>query len=419
MVKDRKLKNNFFYAIGLNYQKADIEIRGKFSLQQEAQEALLREGKKQGLEALLIVSTCNRTELYGWATDAEQLISLLVKHTSGTQQEFEEVGYIYQDREAIRHVFRVASGLDSQILGDFEISGQFKRAFALSKKSGMMNSYIERLFNASIKANKRIKTETEISSGATSVSFASVHYILNTVRNISDKKILLYGVGKLGRNTCENLVKHTAKHHITVINRTREKAEEVSGKFDIIVKEHEDLTSEIRNTDVLIVATGAHQPTITKENIQTNKALLILDLSIPRNVHTNVQEIEGVKLIHLDQLSQLTNKTLKRRREHLPKAEQIIEEEKTSFMEWVSSRKYASTIQALKMKLEEIKDGEIAYQKRKFENFDEDPINLISTRIIQKVTTHFATHFKSEEADLEESKEWLEKIFQLNVEENA
>jgi len=388
-------------------------------LQNNAKESLLKQGKDEGISPLLVISTCNRTEVYGWAKYPDQLVSLLVKHTGGTETEFQKVGYIYRENEAIRHIFRVATGLDSQILGDFEITGQFKQSFALSKKFGLIDNYFERLFNSAIRANKRIKNETEISSGATSVAFASVHYILNKIKNISDKKVLLYGVGKLGRNTCENLVKHTAKHHVTVINRTKEKAEEISGKFNIIVKEHKDLTQEIKESDILIVATGAPIPTINKANLNLHKPLLILDLSIPRNVKPNVLDMEGVELIHLDQLSQITNKTLKKREEHIPKAEEIIKEEKKEFLDWVNSRKYAPTIQALKTKLEEIKKGEIEYQRKKLESFDEDQINLISTRIIQKVTTHFATHFKSEEDNLEESKEWVEKVFQLEIEENA
>src|SRR5699024_11137882 len=317
----------------------------------------------EGISPLLVISTCNRTEVYGWAKYPDQLVSLLVKHTGGTETEFQKVGYIYRENEAIRHIFRVATGLDSQILGDFEITGQFKQSFALSKKFGLIDNYFERLFNSAIRANKRIKNETEISSGATSVAFASVHYIVNKIKNISDKKVLLYGVGKLGRNTCENLVKHTAKHHVTVINRTKEKAEEISGKFNIIVKEHKDLTQEIKESDILIVATGAPIPTINKANLNHHKPLMILDLSIPRNVKPNVLDMEGVELIHLDQLSQITNKTLKKREEHIPKAEEIIKEEKKEFLDWVNSRKYAPTIQALKTKSEEIKKGEIEYQR--------------------------------------------------------
>ena len=144
----------------------------------------------------------------------------MCENTKGTVEAFQEVAYIYKNKDAISHMFRVGSGLDSQILGDFEIIGQLKHGAKQAKKEGLLNSYLERLVNSVIQASKRIKTETELSSGATSVSFASVQYIMNTVQNISEKNILLFGTGKIGRNTCENLVKHTKNSHITLINRT-------------------------------------------------------------------------------------------------------------------------------------------------------------------------------------------------------
>jgi len=218
-------KHNTFYAIGLSYKKADAEIRGHFSLDTLSKEKILKEAKEEGVEGLLVISTCNRTELYGFAESTEQLIKLLSKYTQGAGDEFKKVAYTYKNHEAISHLFKVGTGLDSQILGDFEIISQIKQSFVISKKLGIANPFLERLCNAVIQASKRIKNETEISSGATSVAFASVQYILSRVPNISEKNILLFGIGKIGRNTCENLIKHTKNDHITLINRTKDKAE--------------------------------------------------------------------------------------------------------------------------------------------------------------------------------------------------
>ena len=223
-------KNTYFYAIGLSYQKADAEVRGHFSLSDTAKQNLLAEAKQNGIESLIVISTCNRTELYGFAEHPYQLIHLLCENTKGTVEEFQDVAYVHKGKSAIHHMFRVGSGLDSQILGDFEIISQLKFAARASKKEGLLNSFTERLVNSVIQASKRIKNETELSSGATSVSFASVQYIMNNVEHISEKNILLFGTGKIGRNTCENLVKHTKNPHITLINRTKTKAEEVAGK---------------------------------------------------------------------------------------------------------------------------------------------------------------------------------------------
>ena len=408
-------KHTTFYALGLSYKKADAEIRGRFSLDAKAKSTLLIQAEAEGIEALLVTSTCNRTEIYGFAQHPYQLIKLLCENSNGKVEEFQEVAYIYKNQEAINHMFRVGTGLDSQILGDFEIISQIKIAFNESKSNGLVNSFLERLVNSVIQASKRIKTETEISSGATSVSFASVQYIIKNVENISDKNILLFGTGKIGRNTCENLVKHTKHDHITLINRTKDRAEKLAQKLDVIVKDYADLQLELQKADVVVVATGAQNPTIDKTILNLKKPLLILDLSIPKNVNENVKEIAGVTLIHLDHLSQMTDETLEKRKLHIPAAEAIIAEINDEFAAWTKNRKFAPTIQALKEKLNTIKENELNIQRKKLSNFDEEQAELISSKIIQKITNHFVNHLKDGES-MDEGIEWIEKVFQLEQE---
>ncbi|MEL6812331.1 MAG: glutamyl-tRNA reductase [Bacteroidota bacterium] len=402
-----------FYAIGLNYKKADAEIRGHFSISENAQKNILEQAKSNGIPSLTVISTCNRTELYGFAQHPFQLIKLLCEHTQGTVEEFEKVAYVHKNALAVSHLFKVATGLDSQILGDFEIISQLRIGFKLSKKMGLLNAYMERLANAVIQASKRIKNETEISTGATSVSFAAVQYIMARVPYVSEKNILLFGIGKIGRNTCENLIKHTQNEHITLINRTKVKAEEIAGKFNLIVKDYANIQSEIAQSDILIVATGAQQPTINKELLYLKKPLLILDLSIPKNVASNVTENENVTLIHLDELSKVTDQTLEHRQRQIPLAQAIIEEIETEFNTWVENRKFAPTIKALKSKLSEIKEGEIDNQRRKLSDFNEEQAEIVSNRIIQKITTHFANHLKNANGTTQESIELIRQVFQL------
>jgi len=406
-------KHTTFYAVGLSYKKADAEIRGKFSLDDNGKENVLIQAQKEGIEALIVTSTCNRTEIYGFAQHPFQLIKLLCENSQGTVEDFQKVAYVYKNQEAVSHMFRVGTGLDSQILGDFEIISQIKSAFVQSKSLNLANAFMERLVNAVIQASKRIKNETEISSGATSVSFAAVRYIFNTVEDIANKNILLFGTGKIGRNTCENLVKHTKHEQITLINRTKDKAERLAKKLDLIVKDYADLQVEIQKADVLVVATGAQNPTVDKTILNLKKPLLILDLSIPKNVNENVQDIDDVTLIHMDHLSQMTDETLENRKKHIPAAEAIIEEIKDEFISWTKQRKFAPTIHALKEKLNSIKDGELNVQRKKMANFDEQQAELISARIIQKITNHFANHLKDDNTLVDESIEWIEKIFQL------
>jgi glutamyl-tRNA reductase len=407
-------KHHYFYAVGLSYKKADAEIRGKFSLDAVAKTRLLEQAKNEGIESLIITSTCNRTEIYGFAEHPFQLIKLICENSNGTVEAFQKYGFVYKNKEAVGHIFRVGTGLDSQILGDFEIISQIKTSFFQAKTFGLVNAFMERMINAVIQASKKIKTDTEISSGATSVSFASVQYILNNVENVGNKNILLFGTGKIGRNTCENLVKHSKHEQITLINRTKDKAEKLAQKLNVVVKDYADLQLEIQKADVLVVATGAQNPTVDKAVLNLKKPLLILDLSIPKNVNENVEEVEGVTLIHMDYLSQITDETLEKRKKHIPAAEAIIEEIKEEFLTWSKGRKFAPTIHALKEKLHSIKDGELNFQRKKLADFNEEQAEIISNRIIQKITNHFANHLKDEETMVDESIELINKVFQIS-----
>jgi glutamyl-tRNA reductase len=415
MENNTQSKHHYFYSVGLSYKKADAEMRGKFSLDTLAKTRLLEQAKTEGIESLIVTSTCNRTEIYGFAEHPFQLIKLICENSNGSVEEFQKVGFVYKNQEAISHIFRVGTGLDSQILGDFEIISQIRSSFTQSKAMGLANNFMERLVNAVIQASKKIKNDTEISSGATSVSFAAVQYIMKNVEDVGNKNILLFGTGKIGRNTCENLVKHTKNEHITLINRTKDKAERLAGKLNLIVKDYSELHLECQKADVVVVATGAQNPTVDKAILNLKKPLLILDLSIPKNVHADVEELEGVTLIHMDYLSQLTDETLENRKNHIPAAEAIIEEIKEEFNVWTKGRKFAPTIHALKEKLNAMKASELNFQSKKIADFNEEQAEIISARIIQKITTQFANHLKDDDTMVDESIEWIEKVFKIGL----
>lgn len=409
-------KHTTFYVIGLSYKKADAEMRGKFSLDQNSKKRLLEQAKQEGIEALLVTSTCNRTEIYGFAEHPFQLIKLLCENSNGTVEEFQQFAYVYKNKEAINHVFRVGTGLDSQILGDFEIIAQLKLGFVESKAVGVTNAHLERLINAVIQASKKVKNETDLSSGATSVSFASVQYIMKNVPNVGQKNILLFGTGKIGRNTCENLVKHSKNEHIVLVNRTKDRAEKVAGKFNLKVKDYSDLPVEIQKADVLVVATGAQKPTIDAAILSLKKPLLILDLSIPKNVNENVLSNDLVKLVHLDELSQMTDETLEKRKQFIPDAEKIIDAVSEEFIAWTKDRKFAPTIHSLKEKMDVIKAKEIQSQRKKNNDFNEEQAELISNRIIQKITNHFVSHLKNDDTQVDQSIALINSVFKLNPE---
>lgn len=410
MIDDSTLQH--FYTIGISYKTADLATRGQFSLSNEQCIALLTEAKSKGIKEILINTTCNRTEIYAYAAHPYQIIKLLCDFSNGELSVFETLGYILKNEAAIHHIFRVGTGLDSQILGDFEIIGQLKQGFYRSKKLGLVNGFSERLVNAVIQASKRIKTETKISTGATSVAFASVQYIIQHIENISEKNILLFGTGKIGRNTCENLIKHTANDHIVLVNRTHEKAKSVAGKFNVLDKEYGELPTEIRKADVMIVATGAQQPTVGKDMIHSDKPLLILDLSIPSNVHENVKSLEKVTVVNLDTLSQITNKTLAERKKHLPLAEEILNEIEAEFIQWLHDRQYAPTLRALKAKLTAQQSAEIKAQEKKQELPEE--ARIVSEQMIQKITGQLANFLKENPTKASDALNIFQDVFQLD-----
>jgi len=405
------------YTIGVSYKKAEADIRGKFSLSKEAQVKLLKEAKENGVDGIFVLSTCNRTEVTGFAEHPFQLINLLCKFSSGTVEEFATISNVYKNQEAISHLFRMGTGLDSQILGDYEIVGQLRNSFKHAKKHKTTNAYFERLINHVMQASKRIKNETRLSSGTTSVSYAAVQYIVDNLPDYNQKNILVFGLGKMGKHTCKNLAEYTQNTSVCLINRTEEKASEFVKEHPSINKATIDsLTTEIQNSDVLIVSTGANFPTITTEHIPTDRELLILDLSMPANVAVEVKNLQNVTLVNVDELSQITDKTLAIRQQEIPFAESIIETHKNEFNEWLNHRRFTPAINALKQSLVSIQQDEIAFHKKKLKNFDESHAEIITSRFIQKITTQFVKHLKDEETSISQSINVVSKMFETELE---
>lgn len=409
----QEIKQQHFYNIGVSYKKADATIRSKFSLSKENQITLLNTAKERGFEGIFVISTCNRTEISGFAERPCQLIELICEFTEGSIQEFAKFSIVYKNQEAIDQLFRIGTGLESQILGDYEIVGQLKQSFKLSKLLNTTNTFTERLLNAVLHASKRVKNETKLSSGTTSVSYAAIQYIIKNIPNYNTKNILVFGLGKMGKYTCKNLAEYTHNSNVCLINRTEEKASEFVKEHPSIRKSTiQNLTFEIENTDILIVSTGAEKPTITKNHISKNKELLILDLSIPENVAIDVTDYEGITLVNVDALSKVTDETLTIRQQEIPFAEAIIETHKNEFNDWQNHRKFTPAITALKNSLEHIKNDEINFQRKKIPNFDEHQAEIISSRIIQKITTQFVKHLKEEGISASESMQLINKVFQ-------
>ena len=401
-----------FYVIGISYRNADLYTRGKYSLSKVQRLAILKKAQVQSIKEIFISSTCNRTEIYSFADNPSVLVDLLCENSKGDRETFENLGYVLKNTEAINHIFKVGTGLDSQILGDFEIIGQLKNSVNLSKENNLIGNFTERLTNCVIQASKRIKTETKISSGATSMAYAAVQFITNEVDNVSNKNVLLIGTGKIGRNTCENLVKHTENKKITVINRSKEKAETLGHKFDVLVKDFSEIYSEIKKADIIVLATGAEEPLIKNNLLKTKRNLLIVDLTIPSNIQID-KSLKNVRIVNLDDLSNITHNTLSERRKYIPKAQKIIEEIKQEFLQWIYDRRYAPALKALKDKLIKQQNDEIGSRKRKNGVIINDP--SLSYEMIHKITGQFAFYLKENPSKANDAMNIFNEVFQLDL----
>ena len=401
-----------FYVVGISYKNADLHTRGKFNLSRPQKIKILEKAKRLGISEILINNTCNRTEIYSFAKGPSILVNLLCEQSNGNHKTFENLGYIFENTEALNHIFNVGTGLDSQILGDFEVISQLKNSFNLSKDNQLIGSFTERLTNSVIQASKRIKTETKISSGATSVAYAAVQFIINEVDDVSNKSVLLIGTGKIGRNTCENLVKHTENKKITVINRSKEKAEILGHKFDVLVKDFSEIYSEMEKADIIVLATGADEPLIHNKVLTKQRKLLIIDLTIPSNIQINSSK-KNVKVVNLDDLSKITHNTLSERKRYIPEAKKIIEEIQQEFLQWIYDRRYAPALKALKNKLIEQQNAEIGARKRKNGVTIHDP--SLSYDMIQKITGQFAFYLKENPSKANDAMNIFKEVFQLDL----
>lgn len=402
---------NSFYVIGLSYKKADVITRSNFSLSKDNQKKLLLEAKVLNISGVIILSTCNRIEIIGFAKHPYQLISLLCKYSNGTVEEFAKVSYVYKSKEAVEHFITIATGLDSQILGDYEIVGQLKNAFQLSKEVGIIDAYIERLYNVALQASKETKNKTTLSSGTTTVSYVAIQFIKDNIDDLASKNILIYGLGNIGKSTAKSSVGYLKKGNITLINRDDDKAVKLADELNVSSELHNNLKEEIQKSDVIIVATGASIPTITGDQFTNNKKQLVIDLSVPRNVDSSIKSIINKTVIDVDVLSKTTKLTLENRKKQIPFVEQIIDKYKNEFYEWLLFRKSTPAINTLKNSLEEIQKDAISLHLKKHQNLNSEDAEEITSLLVNKIVSKFAMHLKGDSTQANLSIKVMEQVF--------
>lgn len=382
-----------FFVAGVNYKKSDAAIRGKFSINTDQYLQLINIAPQYNIQHFFILSTCNRTEVYGFAEKIDDFKQLLCQVTEGSLEDFRKMAYQKSGIDAIEHLFNVAAGLDSQILGDYEIVGQLKQAVKLSKEQQLIDAYLERMINEVLQASKKIRTTTSLSGGTVSVSFAAVQYIKNHFANIEGKRILLIGTGKIGSNTCKNLIDYLPGSVVTVLNRTADKAIALADKYDVACDVIENLSSQIETADVIMVATNAETALINQSMLAKNSHQLLIDLSVPFNIDVDVKELPNINLINVDELSKIKDETLQRRTAEIPKAKIIIRDHLEAFNDWHEMRKHVPVLKTAKSQLQKIYQG---YGINSTAALETSSPRKAAEENIQKVINHMAVKMRQE-----------------------
>lgn len=380
-----------FCVAGINYQKADVAVRGAFAITREDFISIAEKAKLQGIRSVFVLSTCNRTEIYGFAEHVTVLADILSLHTRGNRDEFLQYAYLMNGELALDHLYQVAAGLDSQIMGDYEILGQLKQSVDLATSHGVVGPIMNRTVSYAYQASKKIKTDTALSSGTVSVSYAAIE-LLKQLPDSADKKILVLGAGKFGGNVCKNLKEYFPSASVTIMNRTNEVAQALAKKANLHFQPYEQLENNIREAGIIIVCTNAQEPTILPQHFDETSGKLILDLSVPANVHPGVREIDGIRLIDVDEISaSILDKTFARRKTEVPKANQILRHYKQEFYNWLEEYRYSLHIKSWKDKLQELNE----WQQQLYCEMAGETQSLSAEKRAQKAVTRLAVNLRS------------------------
>ncbi|WP_420317599.1 glutamyl-tRNA reductase [Ekhidna sp.] len=375
-----------FKALGLSYKNAPIHVREQLAFNElEASQFLTKLKEVFNIDEALLVSTCNRTELYYTSeTDVTKgLIGLISTFKSLTKDLLLQYLNGYDSQEAAKHLFRVSLGLESQVLGDIQISNQVKRAYQKSADLNLAGPHLHRLMHTIFFANKRVVQETRLQDGTASVASVAVDLIGGFIQKIESPRIALIGLGEIGQNVLENLNSDDAS--ITLVNRTRSKAVKLAEGKDILVSDFENLDQVIASNDVIISAVSTKTPIISSSSLKSGVIhKLMIDLSVPRSMDDDLENVPGISLYNVDQLTEKTLKARKTREKAIPDAERIIVEELSSFNKWKTEMEVSPTIQKLKNALDQIRREELARHKKLSEN-EMELLEVVTKSMIQKV----------------------------------
>jgi glutamyl-tRNA reductase len=418
--------------VSVNYRTAPVEIREKLTFNQaELPEAMKALQKQKSILENVIVSTCNRTEIYAVVdqlnTGRYYIKSFLADWFHLDKEEFVPYLKIYEEQEAIEHLFRVTCGLDSMILGETQILGQIRSSFLLAQAENTIGTVFKQLFKQAITLAKRAHSETEIGANAVSVSYAAVELAKKIFGDLSDKHVLILGAGKMGELALQNLYGSGVKR-VTVVNRTFEKAQQLAERFSGSAKPLSELQCALLEADILISSTGAKEYVVTKEmmavveKMRKGRPFFMIDIAVPRDLDPALAELDSVFLYDIDDLEGIVQANLEERKKAAAQIEQMIAAEMDEFQQWLNTLGVVPVIAALREKAMAIQAETMKSLERKLPHLserDKKVLNKHTKSIVNQLLRDPILRAKelAAEENAEEALQLFMKIF--NIEEEV
>lgn len=382
-------------SIAVDFRRADVATREQFHLSEERLTQLYRNARTDIVTEAALISTCNRTELYAWVEsedidEVDKAIQKLARSWMRTRVNGDQLLRTATRRygaDAARHVIRVASGLESQVLGDGQILGQLRSAYKRASRSGVTGPLLHRLFETALRSGKRVQTETSLLAGRQSIGAEAASIALQRFGTLANARCLVVGCGKTGERTARQLMKLGARD-IVLMNRTLSRAEQLAGIVGGRAADMQTLHVEAAMADVVVVATASEKPILLADTLKRTRdacgtsayALLLMDLSMPRNIDPTVLELGGITLVDLDTLHTPILAAEAMRRDAVPEAERVCEGEVLEFLEWMEARPARDAIRPLADALTQVALREVAYAAG-----DEAVAERTATRIVAKL----------------------------------
>jgi len=415
--------------IGLSHKTAPVEVREKFCLSKDGvRESFGKLACLSGVREGLILSTCNRLEILAIADDKEDpvpaLKSFMAEIGRTIESELESFLYLYRGEGAVRQLFRVASSLDSMVLGEPQILGQVKEAYGQATEQKCSGLILNKLLHRSFFVAKRVRTETKIANQAVSVSFAAVELAKKILGDLEDKQVLIIGAGEMSELAASHFVSQGVRR-IFVTNRTRSRAEELAKGLGGGAISFEHFHRYLTDMDIILSSTGSSQYLIRKDELNAvirarkNRPMFIIDIAVPRDIDPKINEIANVYVYDIDDLEGIVESHKEERKKEALRAEEIIEEGVQSFNQWLSSLEVVPTILALREQMEEIRKREVAKTLALMKNSSDEErryLDALTTSLINKILHHPISLLKHQEerGHGKPYTEMIRKVFHLD-----